>query len=69
MAELVAKIDVSEEAIRIVEEKIKKALQPLWKAEAILARLIDEEQPPEPYWTPILELHRLICEALREEGL
>lgn len=64
MARLEATLEVSDEAIRIVEDKIRKALQPLYEAEKVLTMLIDEEQPPEPYWTPILEAHRLVCEAL-----
>jgi hypothetical protein len=47
-----------------VEGRIKKALQPLWKVENILTELIDEYQPPEPYLTPILELHRLVAQLL-----
>ena len=69
MAELTATIHVGDEVIEIVERKIKKALQPLWEAERLLTKLIDEYQPPEPYWTPILELHRLVCQILIDHDI
>lgn len=69
MAEIRATIQVGDEVIRLVEAKIKKTLQPLWKVEQILTELIDEYQPPEPYWTPILELHTLVCQILTENEM